>query len=173
VAVDTSLIGRVSGRKVVVVERGPVAAFAQALKDNSRVYRDRRAALDAGFSDIPAPPTFPFAMGFWGTHKELQDGLEPVEGNPMWEVMGKLGAGLILHGEQEFEFHRPVVVGDVLYGEDTLSDIYEKESDAYTMTFIVTTTEWSDFSTGSAGEPVVTMRFNLIHRARRKRGSNL
>jgi acyl dehydratase len=164
---DTSLVGQVSARKVVVVERGPVSVFAQAVKDHSRVYRDRQAAVDAGFRDLPAPPTFPFAMGFWGTYRELQAGLEPVTSNPMWTVMGQLGAGLILHGEQEFEYHRPVVVGDVLYGEDVLSDLYEKESDTHVMTFIVTTTDWKDYSSGSPGESVVTTRFNLIHRSRK------
>lgn len=168
-AVDTSLVGRVSGRRVVVVERGPVAVFAGALKDADRIYRDRRAALAAGFTDIPVPPTFPFAMGFWGSFEELQEDLEPVGSNPMWEVMGKLGAGLILHGEQEFVYHRPIVVGDVLYGEDTLSDVYEKEAGSHLMTFVVTTTEWSDYSSGSVGDAVCTMRFNLIHRTRAKR----
>ncbi|HWE55111.1 MAG TPA: MaoC family dehydratase N-terminal domain-containing protein [Acidimicrobiales bacterium] len=168
-AVDTSLIGQVSGRKVVVIERGPVSAFALAVKDQSRVYRDRQAAVDAGFRDIPAPPTFPFAMGFWGTFRELQQDLEPVGSNPMWEIMGQLGAGLILHGEQEFEYHRPVVVGDVLYGEDVLSDAYEKEADNRVMTFIVTTTTWRDYATGEPGDPVVTTRFNLIHRAHKRR----
>jgi hypothetical protein len=143
--------------------------FAQAVKDQSPVYRDRRAAVAAGFADIPVPPTFPFSMGFWGTHREMQEGLEPVGSNPMWEIMGRLGAGLILHGEQEFEYHRPVVVGDVLFGEDVLSDVYEKETDAFVMTFMVTTTRWVDYSSGAPGEPVVTTRFNLIHRARRRR----
>lgn len=168
-AVDTSLVGRVSGRKVVVVERGPVSAFALAVKDQSRIYRDRQAAVDAGFRDIPAPPTFPFAMGFWGTYRELQRDLEPVTANPMLEIMGQLGAGLILHGEQEFEYHRPVVVGDVLYGEDVLSDVYEKEADSYLMTFVVTTTKWLDYAGGVPGDPVVTTRFNLIHRAKKRR----
>jgi N-terminal half of MaoC dehydratase len=171
VGVDTSLVGQVSGRKVVLIERGPAAAFAQAVKDDDQVYRNRRVALEAGFDDVPAPPTFPFAMGFWGTFKELQEGLEPVTRNPMWEVMGNLGAGLILHGEQEFVYHRQIVVGDILYGEDTLSDVYEKETDAHLMTFVVTTTEWSDYSSGSIGDLVCTTRFNLIHRAKRKRGS--
>ena len=169
-AVDTSLVGEVCGRKVVRIERGPVSAFARAVKDESRIYKDRRVALEAGFSDIPAPPTFPFAMGFWGTYKEDQEGIEPVERNPMWEVMGKLGAGLILHGEQDFVFERPIVVGDVLYGVDTLSDVYEKETDAHLMTFVVNTTEWFDYASGSPGDLVCTSRFNVIHRARRRGG---
>jgi acyl dehydratase len=163
-AVDKSLIGRVSGRKVVAVERGPVSNFALAVKDSNPIYQDRRSAQAAGFRDIPVPPTFPFSMAYWGTFKELQEGLEPVESNPLFEVMAKLGPGLILHGEQEFGYHRPVVVGDVLYGEDVLSDVYERETDTHVMTFIVTTTEWRDRETG---DPVLTMRFNLVHRARK------
>jgi len=70
--------------------------------------------------------------------------------------------GIILHGEQEFEYFRPVVVGDVLLGEGTVKDAYTKDSKGKTMTFIVTETQWKDATTG---EPVVTTRFNLIHRS--------
>ena len=36
--------------------------------------------------------------------------------------------GLILHGEQEFIYHRPVLVGDVLVSEGKITDAYQKES---------------------------------------------
>ncbi|MGH9058569.1 MAG: FAS1-like dehydratase domain-containing protein, partial [Acidimicrobiales bacterium] len=83
--IDTSVIGKVSGRRVVAVDRAPVANFARAVKDTDPVYRDPRTAQAAGLADIPAPPTFPFAMAYWGTYPELQEGLEPVGDNPMWE----------------------------------------------------------------------------------------
>ena len=162
--VDTSVIGQVSARRVVAVERAPVSVFAKALKDRSPIYRDAREAAAAGFESIPAPPTFPFAMPFWGEYPELQDGLEPVGANPMWEVMGKLGPGLILHGEQEFEYTRPVMVGDVLEAEDVLSDVYERETETHVMTFVVTESKWKVRGTA---EHVVTARFNLVHRARK------
>ncbi|MDQ2754905.1 MAG: MaoC family dehydratase N-terminal domain-containing protein [Actinomycetota bacterium] len=164
-SVDTGGIGRVIARRVVAVERAPAAKFALAVKERDPVYQDPRAAADAGFAGIPVPPTFPFAMSYWGEHPELQEGLEPVGANPLWEVIGKLGPGLILHGEQEFEYHRQVVVGDVLCGEDVLADVYERESGNTVMTFMVTETIWRDHSTD---EPVVTARFNLIHRARKR-----
>lgn len=163
--VDTSVIGKVSARRVVAVERAPVSAFAKAVKDKSRVYQDTREAEAAGFASIPAPPTFPFAMPYWGEFAELQEGLEPVGSNPMWEVMAKLGPGLILHGEQEFEYVRPVMVGDVLEAEDVISDVYERETETHLMTFLVTETKWTVRGTG---EPVVTARFNLVHRARKQ-----
>jgi len=164
VVVDTSVIGQVSARRVVTVERGPVTAFARAVKSRDKVYRDKRVAQAAGFEDVPAPPTFAFAMAYWGAHPELQEGLEPIESNPMISLVGGLGPGLILHGEQEFEYHRPIVVGDVLAGEDVIADVYERETDTHVMTFIVTETVWTDRATG---EPVVTARFNLLHRKRK------
>ena len=46
----------------------------------------------------------------------------------MAEVLGPLMAngGLILHGEQEFTYHRPVLAGDVLVGEGRVADAYRR-----------------------------------------------
>ena len=163
-AVDTEIIGKETGRARVQVERAPLAGFARAVKDENPVYHDAQAAKAAGFDGIPAPPTFGFAVEFWGRYAELQTGLQAIEGNPMFEVIGKLMSrgGLVLHGEQEFEYHRPIVAGDVLRSEGKVVDAYEKESKGKTMTFVVSETVWSDDKTG---EPVLTARFNLIHRA--------
>jgi acyl dehydratase len=147
----------------VVIERGPVTNFAIAVCDHNPVYRDSKAAEAAGLDAIPVPPTFPFVMETWGRFAEIQPEDAP-RGNPMGEVIGPLMAkgGIILHGEQEFEYHRPVKVGDVLYGEGKVVDAYAKESKGKTMTFVVTEVAWRDETTG---EPVVTTRMNIIHRA--------
>jgi acyl dehydratase len=166
VTIDRGIIDQPTGAWHVTVERAPVTAFANALHDTNPVYRDARAAHDAGFDGIPAPPTFTFAMGFWGSFAEHQPD-DPTGGvNPMHGVMGKLHAegALVLHGEQEFTYHRPVEVGDVLRGEGRVVDIYEKDTDSATMTFIVIRTEWTDADTGA---PVVTEQFNLIARKRK------
>ena len=62
-AADTSVIGKKTGSARLAVERGPVSNFAKSLKDESPIYHNVRAAVDAGFESIPAPPTFGFAMG--------------------------------------------------------------------------------------------------------------
>jgi hypothetical protein len=158
-----SIIGEPTGKSTVVVERGPVQHFADALLSTSPIYHDPEAARKAGFDDIPAPPTWPFAMEFSGKFAEMQPADAPT-GNPLTKVLGPLMAngGLILHGEQEFLYHRPIQVGDVLIGEGSISDAYQKESKGRTMTFIVSEMNWREEATG---EPVVTARFNLIHRA--------
>jgi acyl dehydratase len=163
-AVDTSVIGKSTGVFKATVERGPVTNFARAVLDDNPVYSSPEAAEAAGFDAIPAPPTFTFAIQHWGKFAEEQPP-DPTGGeNPMHKVMGELFArgGLVLHGEQEFEYHRPVQVGDVLVGEGKIVDLYEKESKGKTMTFIVNETVWRDEKTNA---PVVTERFNLIHRA--------
>ena len=156
------MIGKPTNKSKVVVERAPVSNFAAALTDENPIYQRPDKAKEAGLDNIPAPPTWPFAMEFWGKHPEIQG--EQVKENPMFQIMGQLreSGGLILHGEQEFIYHRPIVVGDVLEGEGVIKDIYEKESKGRTMTFIVTETTWKD---ASNGEPVVTALFNLIHRS--------
>jgi len=163
---DQDIIGKPTGAWKVRVERGPVTAFANALHDPNPVYRDRRAARDAGFEHLPAPPTFTFAMSFWGAFAEDQPE-DPTGGvNPMHGVMGALHAqgALVLHGEQEFTYHRTVEVGDVLLGEGRVVDVYEKDTDSATMSFIVIRTEWTD---ADSGAPVVTEQFNLIARLRK------
>lgn len=157
-----TIIGTPTGTTVVTVERGQLALFADAVKDGSPAHRDPRAAAEAGLPGIPAPPTYPFVMGNFGAYPELQTEVAP-SGNPMGAVLGPLLAkgGLILHGEQEFRYHRPVFAGDVLEGRGTVVDAYQKESKGKTMTFVVVETAWKDTVTG---EPVCTSRMNIIHR---------
>ena len=156
------IIGKPTGKAKVVVERGPVSHFAEAVGSTSPIYRNPEAAKAAGLPAIPAPPTWPFAMEFSGKFEEIQPADAPT-GNPLMGAMGPLMAqgGLILHGEQEFIYGRPVVVGDVLLGEGTITDAYQKESKGKVMTFIVNETNWTDEKTG---ELVVTGRFNVICR---------
>jgi acyl dehydratase len=163
-AVDKSLIGSPTGRSKLVIERGPVSNFAKALTDENPVYQNPETARAAGFDDIPAPPTYGFAMAHWGTFPEVQPPDETAGRNPIMEIIGGLmkNGGLILHGEEEFEYHRPVVVGDELDGEGKVVDIYEKESKGKTMTFVVTENVFTDAKTG---DPVLTTRMNLIHRS--------
>ena len=76
-----SIIGQPTGKSKVVVERGPVQHFADAVLSASPIYHDPAAAKAAGFDGIPAPPTWPFAMEFSGKFAEMQPSDAPT-GNP-------------------------------------------------------------------------------------------
>jgi acyl dehydratase len=157
------IIGQPTGKAKVIVERSTVQHFADAVLSTNPIYHNPEAAKAAGFDNIPAPPTWPFAMEFAGKYEELQPADAPT-GNPLMAAVGPLIAkgGLILHGEQEFIYHRPIVVGDVLVSDGKITDAYQKESKGKTMTFVCSSTDWSDEKTG---EPVVTATFTLIHRS--------
>jgi acyl dehydratase len=158
------VVGLPTGAATVHVERGPVAKFARSVTDENPVYHDLAAAREAGFDHIPAPPTFTFsAAGFWGVFPEDQPA-DPTggRGTPSRRLMSELmkGGGMVLHGEQEFIYHKPVQVGQTLHQEGKVTDLYSKEAKGRTMTFLVMETVFKD----DAGDPVVTERFNLIHR---------
>ena len=157
-------IGQPTSAGLVTVERATVSAFAASVLDDDPVYRDRDVARAAGFVDIPAPPTYFFsAAPNWGRWAEEQPP-DPTGGtNPMAAVMGGLmaGGGLILHGEQEFTYHRPAVVGEKLHEEGVVTDIYQKVSGERTMTFMVIETRYTD----ADGDPVVPSTMNLLHRS--------
>jgi acyl dehydratase len=158
------VVGRPTGKSTITVERGPVTAFAASVTERSPIYRDRDAARAAGFDDIPVPPTYFFsAAGFWGAFPEAQPSDATPERNPTMEIIGALMAtgGIVLHGEQEFTYHRPVVVGETLTSEGKVVDLYEKQSGERTMTFLVTENEYR----AADGEVVLTSRMNLIHRS--------
>jgi hypothetical protein len=170
------MVGRRCGEQIVVIDRGPVSNFALALGDRSPEYQDRRAALAAGFAEVPAPPTFPFVMQHWGVRRELLDqyGIEPVPDTAftgvadqlghiaavMQELSAELGPGLVLHAEQEFAYHRTPLVGNVLRGTTTIVDVFTRPSSGRVLTFVVVETAWTD---AGSDEPVVTCRFTAVH----------
>jgi acyl dehydratase len=161
-AVDTSAVGSALPGAVITIERGPVSVFATAVKDENEIYQSADAAQAAGFGSLPIPPTFPFAMVNWGQFREQQpDGWDSL--GPMAEIFGSLmkNGGLILHGEQEFLYHGPVVAGDVLTMTGRVKDIYTKTSGEKTMTFVVSEQDYHN----QRGEHVLTQVTTILHRA--------
>jgi len=166
VDIDRSVIGKPTGAWDIVVERNPIEKFATAVCEENPIYHSVAAAQAAGFADIPAPPTWTFTAP--GNQYDDRRPNDPSGGqNPMFAIMGQLHAqgALVLHGEQEFEYHAPITVGDELVATPTLTDVYEKDTEKATMVFTVIETEWTNKATG---ERVLTERFNLIGRLAKK-----
>jgi N-terminal half of MaoC dehydratase len=140
----TELKGQETGTQKVVIERGPVRVFAEALGDTDEVYTGEDALV---------PPTFPFVMSYWGSL-----GTGGAAGLPIDRLRGPGRA--ILHGEQAFEYQRWPKVGDVLEGTTVITDVYEKErSNGGKLEFYVTETDWKD---ADSGDPVVKSIFTLV-----------
>ncbi len=90
-----------------------IAEFAAAIGDYNPLYRDRSAARAAGYADVIAPPTFAIVISMAGSGAALAD---PGLG---------LNYAMVVHGEQQFSYARPITAGDVVTAQVTLTDIRE------------------------------------------------
>ncbi len=130
------------------IEAGKVAEFARAITDPNAVFFDAQTARDRGHDRIPAPMTFTrvgtFPRYAVGDERGFDLGFRPEH---------------VLHGEQSYEYVRPVRVGDVLEGTTTLADCYQRDGErGGTMTFAVFETTYTD----QDGDRVLTERTTSI-----------
>lgn len=134
-----------------VAEHEQLRAFARVVGITNPVHHDVAAARDAGHPDLLVPPTFLFSL-------ELQ------RPDP-YAVLRTLGVdqSRILHGEQAFEYHRPVFAGVVLDLVPRITDYYEKKGGA--LQFVVRTT-----TVHSSADLVAELRNVLVIRAERPDG---
>src|SRR6266540_285640 len=99
---NQSLKGKEYQEVSFTVERDRVIQFADAIGENNPVFREAAAAREAGYSEQIAPPTFVTVMQIMTTGQVVVD-----------QDLG-LNYSLVVHGEQEYEWRRPVLVGDAL-----------------------------------------------------------
>lgn len=126
------------------VVREEVLAFADAVGEHGAVYRDPVAAREAGYPEQLAPPTYATKMQIMTSGQVV---LDPELG---------LDYSRVVHGEQEYEWRRPIFVGDVLTAVPRIADIFAKKSNEY----LVIESNVKD----SNGETVVIGRTTLISR---------
>jgi acyl dehydratase len=107
-ALNRDFIGRVfPPSEPYEVSRVKIREFAEAIGDPNPLYRDQDAAKAAGYPDVIAPPTFPIVISL--TAGSLND---PELG---------LNFAMVVHGEQRFEYRRPLRAGDVVVTEATIA----------------------------------------------------
>src|SRR5215472_1707110 len=111
-AVNREFVGRTfPPTEPYEVSRVKIAEFAAAIGDNNPIYRDRAAAQAAGHPDVIAPPTFAIVISMAGSGAALAD---PGLG---------LNYAMVVHGEERFEYARPIMAGDVVTAQVTLTEI--------------------------------------------------
>ncbi|RJQ69430.1 MaoC family dehydratase [Pseudonocardiaceae bacterium YIM PH 21723] len=114
-ALDESFIGRTyPPEPIYEVSREKIREFAVAIGDDNPLYRDAEAARGAGYRDVIAPPTFAMIISLTATNAVTHD---PELG---------LDYSKVVHGDQQFIHHRPMVAGDRLIGQVTIDDIQSR-----------------------------------------------
>ena len=127
-----------------LVGREKIREFAAAVMSSEPLHSDVDAAKKAGYSDLVAPPTFPVVL----QEKALQI------------LLGDPEAGIdysrIVHGDQRFDYSRPIVAGDEL--TTTLEVTKVQSLGGHTM--VTSESRVSD----AKGEHVVTATSTLVVR---------
>jgi len=144
--IDKKWIGHELGASELPIERSRLRFFAKAIGEDDPVYTDRSAARDAGYPDLPAPPTFLFAAE-----------LDSAAVDRMLALLG-IPVAKLLHGEQSFTYRKAACVGDTVTVHSRIEDIYDKKNGA--LEFVVK----SSRATNQAGELVAEMRTVLVCR---------
>ena len=136
-------LNRVVGKEyppyAVTVERGRIKDFARAIGDLNPCYLDDEVGRASPWGDVIAPPTFPISFR-----------------DESGDLLRDIGTDVsrLLHGEQEFDLHRPIRAGETLLCRPKITDIYEKSGKSGPMAFVVRET----YVTDQANELVATLR---------------
>ncbi len=147
---NEGLKGKVYPRVELEVTAERVLQFADAIGEDNPAFRSAQGGAALGFGAQIASPTFLTVLHIMGGAEVV---LDPDLG---------LDYTRVVHGEQEFEWNRPVQVADRLGAEPRIADIYSKGPNE----FLVIEAEIKDPS----GNAVAVSRATLLSRGTAERG---
>ena len=126
------------------VGREKIREFAEAINSWDPLHRDPQAARARGYADVIAPPTFAVIVA---QRSDRQVIIDPEAG---------IDYSRVVHGEQRFVHHRPIVAGDRL-----VATLHVDKVDARGRHAMLTTrVEIAD----EQGEPVTTALSTIVVR---------
>jgi acyl dehydratase len=145
VNVPQSAIGLELDPITVTIEAGRLRFFAEAIGETNPTFSDSAAATEAGYPALPVPPTF-----FFGLKLEKPDPFK-------WLLDFGVDFRYVLHGTQQFTYHRMAFAGDVLTINPRVSESYEKKGGA--LEFVVLET-----AVTRGSEPIATLNETIVIR---------
>lgn len=141
---NQSLKGKAYQEIELEVDRDRVTQFALAVGEDDPCFLEAEAARAEGFPDQVAFPTFPTVLGILASAQIVVD---PELG---------MDYSRVVHGEQSYEWRRPIVVGDRLRTTPRIADVYAKGPNE----FLVIEAEITD----ADGEVICVSRSTLLSR---------
>jgi acyl dehydratase len=112
--VNTGAIGKTYAPDLYAVGREKIREYAAAVGERNPIHLDHRAARDAGYADVVAPPMFAVVFA----SRAMMPGLfDPEVG---------IDFAHLVHGSQEFRWGPLVVAGDEITSTTTLTDVSER-----------------------------------------------
>jgi len=132
------------------IDRDHVVRFCDSIGEDNPIFRDPGAAKEAGYDEQLAPPTFITAMQIQTSGQVVLD-----------QELG-LNYSMVVHGEQEYEYARPLKVGENLTATPRIADMYSRGSNE----FLIIASEIKD----EAGQTVAVARSTILSRGTAARG---
>lgn len=144
--INRDLVGRIyPAGQSYQVGREKIREFATAVKATSPAHFDVEAARKLGFNDVVAPPTFAIIIAQRADAQLIAD---PASG---------IDFSRVVHADQRFTHHRPIVAGDELLAELYVDQVREMGAGA----MITTRAEITTVS----GDKIATTTSSLLVRA--------
>ncbi|UFU05789.1 FAS1-like dehydratase domain-containing protein [Ruania halotolerans] len=144
-AVNADFIGRVfTGTPPYGVSRAKIAEFASAVGATAPVHTDPAAARELGYTNVVAPATFAVLIAQQAEAEYIED---PSAG---------IDFSRVVHANEGFTHHRPIVAGDELHAAVHVDSVTERAGIA----MVTTRCEIAD----GAGQPVCTVTSTLAVR---------
>jgi len=107
-------VGKLVNIHIMQIDRRMIDQYLDAMGDPNPVWRDKAAAIQAGYADLPVPPGLITSMQMEGDSPSLY----------MHEQSHLKGA---VDGGGEWEFYHPVYLGDVITVTRKLLNIKERQ----------------------------------------------
>ncbi len=107
---DRNAVGRKSPPTLHEVEKGAIRRFAESIGDQNPLYVDLEQARAAGFSNVPAPPSFPLSF---------------TNGPDLRELLGVPVRSLLL-ADLSWEFERTMVAGDRILVTSRIAEVGDR-----------------------------------------------
>jgi acyl dehydratase len=126
------------------VDAASLAAFAAAVGSSDPVHTSAEAARAAGYRDVVASPTYAVTLAQQCDRQLIAD---PEAG---------IDFSRVVHGEQKFVHHRPIMAGDEVMGTLVVDSVREAGGHA----MVTTRTELATAS----GEPLCTSTSTIVIR---------
>jgi acyl dehydratase len=117
--VNTQAVGKTYEPTLYSVGREKIKEYANAVGETNPVHLDVRAAREAGYADVVAPPMFAVVYG------------SPAVGPPIFDPELGINFAMMVHGGQEFEWGPVVVAGDEITTTASVKDISDRAGLGY------------------------------------------
>ena len=103
------------------VEKNQIRRFARAIGEDNPIHVDEQVAKKSGYGGLVAPPTFA------GSLCDMEKIFAEYDLDPQ----------STMHAEEEYEYFRPIVAGDVISVTHELADAYPKQAPGGRLLFVV------------------------------------